>query len=438
MNGKHATAGTGRPVDSPAAGPAGDARVGSYRWLVAGYAVSSYGSYLNMIALNLFVYLISHSALVMGLLMATRLAAGFSGGLAAGALVARFGSKRVMLWCNTSQAVTLALLVAAPADLRWGAVVLLAVLAGTAGTVFLVALRSAVPAMVGDDRRVWANSLMVSGRSLAMVAGFLSAGLVVSLFGYRAAFLIDMASFLACSAVVAFLRMEGDGSQGPGEPAATGPGQGERRMRVALVALRSGRGLLMMVFLRAIDGLGSSSHNAALPVYSTMLDPHHAAAFVSRFWTCWAVGNLLVQQLLQLVARRTGHSTGMRGFVLGTMAMSASFIAVFCGFPTAVTMGVALSAGMADGFTEVSYSSHLQALPEALRAHAFGISATAENLGFGVGMVIVASLLEHFAPLTVVGVSHGVAILVAAGLLATSLKGTPRPAGVSEVPTPDP
>lgn len=94
---------------------------------------------------------------------------------------------------------------------------------------------------------------------------------------------------------------------------------------------------------------------------------------------------------------------------------------------------MALAAGMADGFTEVS-----QTLPEALRAHAFGISATAENLGFGVGMVVVASLLEHFAPLTVVGVSHGVAILVAAGFLAMSVKGAPRPAGAGDVPTPEP
>jgi MFS family permease len=419
-----AAAADGIRADGGPARPSADTKVRRYRMLVVGCAVSSYGSYLNMIALNLFVYVISHSALVMGLFMAARLAAGFVGGLAAGAAVSLWGARGVMLGCNTAQAAALGLLVVAPGDLRWAAVVLVAVLAGAAGTMFLVALRSAIPAMVGDERRVWANSLMVSGRSLAMVGGFLSAGLVVSLFGYRAAFVVDAATFLACSAVVALFRA--DVARVPEEhvheeeTATTAAGRGRRtgQLRSAFTALRVGQGLVLMLLLRAVDGLGSSSHNAALPVYSAALDPQHAAAFVSRFWAFWAVGNLVVQQFLRVLARRTGRAGGMKGFGLGTMAMSASFIAVFCGFPTAVTVGVALVAGMSDGFTEVAYTSHLQALPEAVRGHAFGISATAENLGFGAGMVIVAGLLERFTPLTVVAVSHGLAIVVALGFLA--------------------
>ena len=115
--------------------------------------------------------------------------------------------------------------------------------------------------------------------------------------------------------------------------------------------------------LRGIDALGSSSHNAALPVYSTELDADNPAVFVSVFWCVWALGNVLVQQVLQRYTKRTGRSVGALGFGLGTIAMSGTFILAFAGLPWAATIVIALLAGAADGLTEVSYTSHLQTLP---------------------------------------------------------------------------
>ena len=55
-----------------------------FRVLVAGTMVSAFGSFLNMVALNLFVYQVTGSALQAGLFMALRLASGFTAGLAGG------------------------------------------------------------------------------------------------------------------------------------------------------------------------------------------------------------------------------------------------------------------------------------------------------------------------------------------------------------------
>lgn len=85
----------------------------------------------------------------------------------------------------------------------------------------------------------------------------------------------------------------------------------------------------------------------------------------------------------------------------------------FAGFPYAATAVIALAAGAGDGLTEVSYTSRLQTLPADLRGHAFGFSATVENLGFGVGMILVAAALDSHSPLTVVAWSHGAAIAFA-------------------------
>ncbi|MEV1046923.1 MFS transporter [Streptomyces sp. NPDC049916] len=406
---------------------------------MGGYALSSYGTFLNMVALNLFVYETTGRALAMGLFMAVRLASGFVAGLIVGGLLVRFTAKSIMLWANVGQGGVMLLLILSPDHLLTGALMAVSVVIGACGTLFMVALRSSIPEMVGEDRRAWANSLSITGRSLAMVAGFASAGVVVSLVGYTAAFLIDMATFVACAVTVAVLPIAGgkgsgstpeatgaaapardagqDGRDGNGGKAgADGESSGAGRKRwtpVAFLALAAAPGLSLMVALRGVDAFGSSSHNAALPIYSTTLDSANPAVFVSAFWCVWALGNIGAQQVIQRYTQRTGRTVGPLGFGYGTVVMSAAFIAAFAGLPLAVTAVIALIAGAADGLTEVSYTSHLQTLPATLRGHAFGLSATFENLGFGVGMILVAAALDRFSPLAVVGWSHGAAIVVA-------------------------
>ncbi|MFF4348819.1 MFS transporter [Streptomyces sp. NPDC001530] len=242
-----------------------------------------------------------------------------------------------------------------------------------------------------------------------MVAGFASSGVVAPWLGFTAAFLVDAVSFLACAGAVAWLP----GVTRTAEPIADGePGERKGVFGTA-TALTAVPVLGLMVCLRGIDALGSSSHNAALPVYSSALDPDDPAAFVSRFWLFWALGNALAQQVLQRWTKRTGRSVGALGFGLGTVVMSSAFILGFDRFPMAAPIGSAPAAGAADGLTEVSYTSHLQTLPETLRGHAFGLSATVENLGFGLGMIAVSAALESFSALTVVAWSHRVAIVVA-------------------------
>ncbi len=390
-----------------------------FRFLVTGYAVSSYGTFLNMVALNLFVYETTGRALAMGLFMAVRLASGFVAGLVVGGLLARFSAKSIMLWANVAQGAVMLLLILAPDSLVTGALMAVSVVIGACGTLFMVALRSSIPEMVGEDRRAWANSLSITGRSMAMVAGFASAGVVVSLVGYTAAFLLDMATFVICAVTVALLPIAGGKGAGS-EAGASGAGKGEKEAKsgprwrpVAFLALAAAPGLGLMVALRGVDAFGSSSHNAALPIYSTSLDASNPAVFVSAFWCVWALGNIGAQQVIQRYTQRTGKTVGAVGFGYGTVVMSAAFIAAFAGFPLAVTAVIALIAGAADGLTEVAYTSHLQTLPATLRGHAFGLSATFENLGFGVGMILVAAALDRFSPLAVVGWSHGAAIVVA-------------------------
>ncbi|MEU4796777.1 MFS transporter [Streptomyces sp. NPDC023327] len=382
-----------------------------FRLLVVGNGVSAYGSYLNMVALNVFIYEVTDSALAAGLFMAVRLMTSVVSGFVSGRLVSAYDRKRLMVGADLTQCLAMVALLIAPEAGRAGLLYVLAVVTGFCSTLSGVALRSSIPEIVGGELRVRANSLLATGRSLAMIAGFASAGLIVAQLGYTAAISLDAASFAVSACVLLALPIRtkaarasesGEDEAGRERPPRTG----------SLVLLRAAPVLAVMIAVRAADGLGSSSHNVALPVYSSALDPTHPATFVSQFWATWAIGNIVMQQLCgRLWTGRDGRQgPGERAFAVGACVMSAAFIVVFAGLPTVVAVAAALIAGMADGLTEIAYVSRLQAAPDEQRGRLFGLSASVENTGFGLGMLVSGALLDHFRPLQVVGLLHGLAI----------------------------
>ncbi|MGW4379967.1 MFS transporter [Kitasatospora sp. NPDC004531] len=403
-----------------------------FRLLVAGNAVSAYGSYLNMVALNVFVYHLTGSALTAGLYMAVRLLTSVASGVVAGALASRIPRKRLMVGSDLTQAAALVTLLLAPSGARVAVLFAVAVVAGACSTVSGVSLRSAVPEIVGAELRTRANSLLATGRSLAMVAGFGSASVIVAQLGYRWAFALDALTFLVSASVLLSLPIRTEAAPTGDAPAPATKERPAGGRWATLVLLRSMPVVAVMVLVRAVDGLGSSSHNVALPIYSDALDPAHPAAFISQFWATWAIGNIAMQQILSRWTSRTGRSPGERIFALGACVMSAAFILVFAGLPTALAVVAALVAGMADGLTEVAYVSRLQTVPDAQRARLFGLSASVENLGFGLGMILSGALLEQFSPLAVVGGFHGLAIPLCLGFLLLLVRGATRARGAAE------
>jgi MFS family permease len=385
--------------------------------LVCGYSCSAYGNFLNLVALSLYTLVITGGPLGVGIVMALRLGAGFGTGLVAGRLVNRFDRRRLMITTDLAQAGAMLALAAGPRD-----VVLLAgvaVVLGAGNTVFTVALRSSVPEMVGQEHRVRANGLLVTGRSLGTVLGFASAGVIVAAGGFGAAFVVNAASFLVSAASLVFLRL-------PTRARRDTPDGATPRVRPggSLLAL-VGPVVVALVAVRGGDAFGSASHNMAIPLYASELDPANPAAVMSQFWASWAIGMLLAHQLVRRWSR--GRQLGERAFALGTCLMSVAFVLAFAVPAGPALVAVALVAGLADGFTEIVYTSRLQALPDEQRGRLFGLSATAETAGFATGMVTSSALLEVLPELGVVAAFHGVAMLGAVLLLAATLVRRPVP-----------
>lgn len=195
-----------------------------FRLLVLGNGVSAYGSYLNMVALNVFVYDVTGSALAAGLFMAVRLGTSVASGFVSGRLVSAYDRKRLIVGADLGQALALLALLLAPEAGRISLLYCLAVVTGGCSTLSQVALRSSIPEIVGAEHRTRANGQLVTGRSLAMIAGFSSAGVVVAQLGYTAAFVLDAVTFLVSASVLLALpirtraRSEAPGGGKDGTP----------------------------------------------------------------------------------------------------------------------------------------------------------------------------------------------------------------------------
>ncbi|MGV9267973.1 MFS transporter [Kitasatospora sp. NPDC003701] len=418
----------------PSRGTATSALPRPFYWLAVGDAVSSYGSQLNMVALSLFAYEAAGNALGTAGYLTLRLLGGFGAGMLAGRVVGRLDRRLLMVGCAFTQATGLVALAIVPDHLRIPVLYPLALLFGAAGTLSAVALRSSVPEMVGPDHRARANGVLVTGRSTAMVLGFASAGVLVAWAGFHAALLTDAASFVVFGTVVLRLplRTRAERDTGP-ERAAAEPGG-----RLAgLVLLRTLPVIGAMVAIRLVDAFGSAAHNIGLPVFATRTSPDNPAAVLGLFWATWAVGSLGAHQLVSRLLVKRGREPGERAFAVGTALMSTCFILAFTGLPTPLFLVVALGAGLADGFTEISYTTRIQAVDDDRRGQAFGLVASAESLGMGVGMLLSAGLMERFSPLTVVGFSHAVPIALAAGfLLLVGVGARRRRRGPAALPVP--
>jgi predicted MFS family arabinose efflux permease len=389
-----------------------------FRVLVAGYGTSSFGSYLNMVALNLFVYETTGSALATGLFMVVRMASGFVAGLLGGVVAARLPRKAVMISCDLAQAGVLLTFAMVPQAVRLQMLPVVAIATGLLTTTSTVLLRSSVPDLVGQEHRLRANGLLVTGRAVAMALGFATGGVLVSTLGYESAFLVDAGTFVVSAAVLASLALRfparataADRENRPGFRA---------RQRVALAALLAAPAVLAIVLIRAVDAFGSASHQVGIPIYATMLQPDNPANFVGNFWAAWAVGLFTAHQLVTRLYRG-GRRHDEWAFVGGTAVMSGAFVVAFAGIAQPWVLLVALVAGLADGFTEITYTTRVQAEPDPARGYFFGLTAMAENAGLGLGMLVAAGLLEAWSPFGVAAVMHGLVVALAIGYLAVAV-----------------
>jgi MFS family permease len=383
--------------------------------LMGGNSASSFGNCLNTVALNLFVYQATGSPIMTGLFMVLRMAAGFVAGLAGGAVAAWLPRRAMMVVCDAVQATVLAVLGLCSDHLRVSLLPVVAVFSGALTTTSQLLLRASVPNLVDSEHRLRANGLMVTARAVAMALGFATGGVLVSWLGYIAAFLVSAGTF-AVSALAAAVVAPRFPRTAPANGGGSIKSGVAARWRLQVAALAAAPAVLAIVAIRSVDTFGSASHQVGIPLYATQVQSNNPAGFVGNFWAAWAVGLFAAHQLVSRLYKG-GPRHNEKAFVIGTAVMSGAFIVAFTGVDQPWVLLVALVAGLADGFTEITYTTRVQAESEPARGWYFGLTAMAENAGLGMGMLVASGLLEMWSPLGVAAVMHGIVVVLATGYL---------------------
>ncbi len=164
-------------------------------------AISSFGDRFNDLAIPIYVYMLTGSALHLGIAFAVQTVTSLIVGFFAGALVDRLPRKAVMVSSDTFRMivfifVAFTTVMSAPLAFKLGIVYFLAFLSSMADRFYMPAKGALLPQLVDEKDILSVNSLDQGTRTIAMVLGFAAAGVTLEAIGVFAAFMFNAATFL--------------------------------------------------------------------------------------------------------------------------------------------------------------------------------------------------------------------------------------------------
>jgi MFS family permease len=180
----------------------------NYTLLWVGQAFSEVGFSATMIAFPLLVLAITGSPAASGLVLGADAAAQLLAGLPAGALVDRWDRKKIMLWCEAVQGVTVGSLALA---LWWDNatlphMILVAVVIGVCRALFEPAEDACLARLVPEEQLATAISLNAARSSIGQMTGTALGGVMFAI-GRVVPFVVDMITHLVALLTLAFLRV---------------------------------------------------------------------------------------------------------------------------------------------------------------------------------------------------------------------------------------
>jgi MFS family permease len=377
--------------------------------LIAGKTISDIGSFLDMVALNVYALAVTGSAFEMGMFMAVRLLAGFLAGFYSGVLADRMNRKTLMIFSDVIRSVALLAMIMSPHDTKVWMLFLVSFVQGWFGSMFGVALQSSIPVIVGAENRVNANSMMTSYSSIAMIIGLVTSGTLLGLISYNTIFIIDALTYLLSAANLFSLTIQTNEVR-------AGGGKKESmfsEIKSIFGYVRTMPILLSVMMIRLVDALGSSSHNVGMPVFSAQLDPAKPSFYMGITWGAWALGSLIgARSITRYLKARNNEALNEKVFGIATFFMSVFFIALFWSTSLYTILSSAVIAGFWDGICAICFTSRVQQVPDEKRGRVFGVASTLSTVGFGVGMVICSPLFEYLKPAVIVSILHGLPMLM--------------------------
>jgi MFS family permease len=400
----------------------------NFALLWSGGLISMTGDWMLLVALPIYVYQATGSALATGAMFAAGLVPNVLFGSVAGVFVDRWDRKRTLVFGNTLLALSVLPLLVVPQTGWLWVVYAVAFVQSCFGVFNEPAENSLLPALVGDERLVSANSLNATNNNLARLAGPALAGLVVGWFGLVGVVVVDAASYLVSAALVSLISARSAPERPEEAPPADAGGAAAafsgvwREWAEGLRLVGTGRVLLTVFVVGAVTGLGEGVFLALFPPF-VRVALGGGALELGWLMSAQAVGGVLGGLVVGAAAARLSppRLLGSGAVLFGLIDLA---IFVYPSFVQSIAVGLALfvlvgvpAAGMLAGLQTLLQTS----AKDHLRGRVFGALGTTQALLMLAGTLLGGALGDAVGIVPVLVVQGGA--YVAAGILVLVLLG---------------
>lgn len=389
------------------------ARAPGYRLLFFAALASGVGTWLAYVALVIDVTDRTNDARWVSALLIVEFLPIVVVGLLAAPLVDRLPRREIMV---AADAVRVAVFVTLPFAESALAIVLLALVAGVATSLFRPASYAGLPNLVDDRDLPEANGLLQTAENLTWAVGALLGGALVALSGPDAAYWLNAVSFLASALLLLRIRQTLEEARAPSEGHL-------RDLSAGFALVFASRPLLTVLVAWSIVMLANAGTNVAEVFLAK--EVFEAGDFGYGFLVAMGAFGLV---LGSLAGGGMIDRFGMRGpYGLAIALMGAGLLAAAAAPNVWVAAAFVVVAGMGNGAAVVCNAVLVQrGAPDRLRGRAFSVLM---STGFGIlgaGMVIAGPLTNEIGARSVWVVSAGLCAVGAAVGFAL-LRGVDRP-----------
>jgi MFS family permease len=396
-----------------------------FRLLFLATLASALGTWLAFVALVIDVFDRTGSAAWVSVLLIAEFAPLVVAGLLLGPLLDRLPRRGVLI---ASDVVRAGLFCVLPFTTEALQIVLLALAAGAATSLFRPAVYAGVPSLLeGDEELPQANGLLQTAENVTLALGPLLGGLLVAWTGPDVAYFVNAGSFAASALLIVRIRRSLDTD--------TGASEGHWHDLVAgLALLRDSPSLRAVTVTWSIVMLGSAGVSVAEVVLAKEVFDAGDAGY-GLMLSAMGVG--LVGGGFLAGGRLGEH--GARRLYTGAIALMALGIGAVAASPNVwVAAGLLVVAGFGNGAALVCNAVLIQrGVPDRLRGRAFTLAMSSSYAALGLGMIGAGPLTAAVGARGVWGIAAGLlAVAVPAALVLTRAMEAPGPEAEPATPRP--
>lgn len=371
-------------------------------------AFSDLGTFMDLIAINVLIYVATGSSAWLAASMAFRTLGGVLASLISGVVADRFDRRKIMIYTDIFRAIIILSLIPFPNPVM---IIVVCFLIGMTSSFFAVSYSAEIPQIFGQDKVLETNSLISRLTSISLVGGFIGAGVITDLLGYKVTLVIDAATYLISAVVL--LKIKWPSSKGKSLELANGVKQkliaiGSDLKEVYSFILVAPMLLLVnIVFL--VGAFAGASHNLGIPLLAENINASKQSFYYGMIWGVWGIGSVLSTLIIPKLKWLHGDRLYYACFA-GTILMSTGFIVFLSNTNLWIVFLFAFFTGIFDATFTTLHATILQKTDNYIRGRIFGVGMLLKSLGFALGFIVAPILLEYFSLPKMVWMFHGTLI----------------------------